>query len=91
MNHCVHHFHTGRVTIDKDAADLLFQQPGQFAEVLHVIAIDQERRGQLTMQAEQGFGKLRLIGDFDQDRGRPEDFFLQQFIAIEQQADIGLE
>jgi hypothetical protein len=32
-----------------------------------------------------------LIRHFDDHRGRAEHFFLQHFIAIDQQADIGLE
>ncbi|MNX75600.1 hypothetical protein D3C86_1070810 [compost metagenome] len=43
------------------------------------------------MQAIQGGHQLRMIGHFNHHRGRTEHFLLQHFIAIEQQADIGLE
>ncbi|MNG07242.1 hypothetical protein D3C84_905320 [compost metagenome] len=35
--------------------------------------------------------QLRTALDFYDDGGRPEHFFLKQFITLEQQADIGLE
>ena len=41
-----------------------------------------------TLQRPLQFG---LVGYFHQHGGRAENFFLQQRIAVEQQADVGLE
>ncbi|MNP69147.1 hypothetical protein D3C76_1652040 [compost metagenome] len=43
------------------------------------------------MQPVQRSAQLRLVRHFNNDSGRPEDFLLQHFVAIDQQAGIGLE
>ncbi|MNS81214.1 hypothetical protein D3C72_1149210 [compost metagenome] len=45
----------------------------------------------MPAQALQRRRQLRPVLDLDDDGGWPEDFFLKQFIAREQQADISLE
>ncbi|MNE61122.1 hypothetical protein D3C80_1563120 [compost metagenome] len=43
------------------------------------------------MQDFQRTAQFRLIRHFYDHRGRAEDFFLEQFVALKQQAYVGLE
>ncbi|MNS75061.1 hypothetical protein D3C72_1085590 [compost metagenome] len=91
MHHRITHLDTGRITVKQDPPDLLFQQRRQLRETFKVRLLANDRRGQLPMQAVQCGTQLRLVRHFDNHRGRAEHFFLQHFIAIDQQARIGLE
>ena len=91
MHHRIAHLDPGRITVEQDTADFQFQQRSEFAELLQVARFGDQGGGELTVQTVQGFAELGLIGDFDDHGGRAEHFFLQHRVALEQQADIGLE
>ena len=91
MDHRITHLDTGRIAVEQDAPDLLFQQRRQLRERLEVRRLADDRRRELPVQTVQCGTELRLIGHLDNHRGWAEDFFLQHFIAVDQQADIRFE
>ncbi|MDT4850899.1 hypothetical protein FQZ97_850650 [compost metagenome] len=91
MDHGVADFHTRGIAVEQQASGLAFQQRHQRSGQLQVAGFGDQGGGELAVQAVQGLLQLRQVGHFHQHGGRAEDFLLQQFIAVQQQADIGLE
>ncbi|MCY1431400.1 hypothetical protein D9M71_473670 [compost metagenome] len=91
MDHRIADLHAGWVTIEQDSPDLLLQQPGQLAELLEVRLLAEDGSGQLAVQTVQRGAQLCLVRHFDHHGGRAEHFRLQDFITLDQQADISFE
>ncbi|MNG10887.1 hypothetical protein D3C84_943840 [compost metagenome] len=91
MHHRFTHLDPGRIAVEQDPPDLLLQHFSQPAVFQQLFGLADQGRGQLPAQAMQRRRQLRPVLDLDDNGGRPEHFLLQQFIALEQQADIGLE
>ncbi len=91
MNHGLADLDTGRVAVEQNAPDFLFENRLQPAVGAQVRGLTDHGRSQLTTQGLQRVLQLRIVSDFDQQRGRAEDFLLQQLITVQQQADVSLE
>ena len=91
MHHRFTHLDTGRIAVEQDSSDLLLQQVRELTELLKVRLFAHDGRGQLTVQPIQGRVQLCLISHFHHHSGRAKHFLLQHLVAIDQQADIGLE
>ena len=91
MNHGVSDFHTRGIAVQQDPSDLFLQQLGQPAVFEQLIRFTEDGGRQLPAQTIERCDQLRLVSDFNNDRGRPEYFFLEQFVTVEQQAGVGFE
>ncbi|MNG10712.1 hypothetical protein D3C84_942010 [compost metagenome] len=77
MDHGIADFHTGGITVEQHAADLLFQQGQNVAQGVEFGIFADQGGGQLTAQTVQRLEQPGLVSDFDHDGGRAKDFFLQ--------------
>ncbi|RMU71213.1 hypothetical protein ALP24_05645 [Pseudomonas syringae pv. aptata] len=91
VNHGLADLDTGRVAVEQNAPDFLFENRLQPVVLAQVRRLADHRRSQLTTQGLQRVFQLRIVSDFDQQRGRAEDFLLQQLITVQQQAHVSLE
>lgn len=91
MDHRVADFHAGRVAVEQQASCLLFQERYQVGEGRQVFRFGDQGRGELPVQPMQRALQFGVVGDLDDHAGRAEDFFLQQLVALQQQADVRLE
>ena len=91
MHHGVADLDACRVAVEQQAAHLFFQQGQQVNGRQQVGGLTDQRGRQLTLQTLQGAHQFRPIRHLNHHRDRAEDFFLQQGIACQQQARIGLE
>lgn len=91
VDHRVADFHAGRIAVEQQAPCLLFQERYQVGEGRQVFRFGDQGRGELPVQPMQRALQFGVVGDLDDHAGRAEDFFLQQLVALQQQADVRLE
>ncbi|KPX78934.1 Uncharacterized protein ALO53_05541, partial [Pseudomonas amygdali pv. photiniae] len=91
MHHGFTDLNTGRVAVEQNTADFLFQYRLQPIVLAQVCRFADHSRGQLATQGLQRVFQLRIVSDLDYQRGRAENFFLQQLVAVQQQTDVSLE
>ena len=85
MHHRLAHLDPGRIAVEQNPPDFLLQHFCEPTVLQQLVSLANQRRRQLPTKAMQRRRELRPILDFDDDGGRPEHFFLKQFIALEQQ------